>query len=74
MQMNDPTAAKVRTSNENGQMFFLRLQSNTIYKLEETQAAPGYDSLSFKPQHILFGKGALDSLPKLPDGVEDTAL
>ena len=72
VQMNDPTAAKVRTSNENGQMFFLRLQSNTIYKLEETQAAPGYDSLSFKPQHILFGKGALDSLPKLPDGVEDT--
>ena len=71
--MNDPTAAKVRTSNENGQMFFSACKATRFISWRRPRQRRG--TIVYPLSLSIFcclGKGRLTACPKLPDGVEDT--
>lgn len=61
--VNDATMVKSRTSNSSGQMFFVRLKNDVIYRLDETKPAQGYDLDSYETQYLLFTGGMPEKLP-----------
>lgn len=61
--VNDATMVKSRTSNSSGQMFFVRLKNDIIYRLDETKPAQGYDLDSYETQYLLFTDGMPEKLP-----------
>lgn len=60
-----PAYPAEHTSDENGELNFARLRSDYIYKLEETEAAPGYAN-NFAPCYYVFREAAWEesTLPK----------
>ncbi len=61
--VNDATMVKSRTSNSSGQMFFVRLKNDIIYRLDETKPAQGYELDSYETQYLLFTDGMPEKLP-----------
>ena len=51
--LNKPYLTKTAVTDENGKLRFVRLRNNYLYKLTETEAAPGYNAKSFQPIYFM---------------------